>query len=297
MSVSDITASYSGHIGPTSLGATWNNLQTSSSFGSAVTGECIAKVERPGSGDYFFMLRGFLDFDTSSLPDNATITSVILNLYSTSVVNQLGGFYVVQSSKTENQIAEEDWDTIVRTAYSNYISGAYSTGAKSVSLNSTAISNISKTGYSKIAIMQSNDYLNSASGQGNDYFAFASYNDITPSKRPYISITWTTPPVVTSGAVSDLTPQYATISGEVTDVGGGTVTSRGICWSKAEDPTISDSKNTSSGQDGTFSVLANSLTPGTKYYYRAFVTTENSTTYGDNLSFVTPSGALIFGMM
>jgi hypothetical protein len=289
MSSINIYASYSAKIATPD--GTWNNLMTATSANIAAGGEMVTKVEREnGSVDYFKIARSWVDFNTSSIPDNATITAVTLNINCGTNVNQIAGIYIVGSNKTENQIVAGDWDTVIKTAYSAYIAGSFGTGLKSFSLNATGIAAISKTGYTKLSIIQSNDFSSIASGQGNDYFQFYGYNDSVSARRPYLTITYTTPPVVTTGEVTELKSVTATLGGNVTDAGGGTVSERGVCWALTENPTTSSSKATSVGTTGAYTVSATGLIAGQLYHYRAYITTENSTTYGTDLTFRTING-------
>lgn len=54
-------------------------------------------------------------------------------------------------------------------------------------------------------------------------------------------------PVLSTTAVDSITPNTASCGGNITSDGGASVTARGVCWSTAQTPTISDSKTT----DGT----------------------------------------------
>ena len=288
MSTTVFSASYSGHPGVDD--GTWNTLMTQDSSGRTVTnGEFLAKCEKPTAGtDYYQIGRGFVDFDTSSLPDNCTISAASLFVYCSSVYNAHGtGVYVIKSTKTENQIVSGDWDEIDKTNLGG--NKVPSSGDNTFTLNSTGIAHISKTGYTKLALIQGNDFSGSPPNQGNDHFVFRGYNYGTEAQRPTLSVTYTTPPAVTTGSVTNLYELSATLGGNVTDAGGGTVSSRGVCWSTSANPTTANSKATSAGTTGAYTVSATGLSSNTTYNYRAYVITENSTQYGTNLTFTTSS--------
>ena len=79
-----------------------------------------------------------------------------------------------------------------------------------------------------------------------------------------------TVPVVSSTTIaSSITQNTALSGGTISSDGGGTVTSRGVCWSSTTStPTIADSKTIDGTGIGTFSSSLTGLTASTTYYYR-----------------------------
>ena len=67
------------------------------------------------------------------------------------------------------------------------------------------------------------------------------------------------------------------------------VTDRGVCWNTSGSPTIAGSKISNGTGIGTFTSNLTGLTPGTKYYVRAYATNYAGTAYGDEISFTTTS--------
>jgi uncharacterized protein (TIGR02145 family) len=94
-------------------------------------------------------------------------------------------------------------------------------------------------------------------------------------------------PVLTTNAVSSISPTSAISGGQVTNEGGSTVTSRGICWSTSIDPTIENNKTVDGSGIGNFSSTLSSLSAGTSYYVRAYATNIAGTTYGNQIKFNT----------
>jgi hypothetical protein len=95
-------------------------------------------------------------------------------------------------------------------------------------------------------------------------------------------------PEVTTTEITSYNVRYATGAGNVTSDGGGTITSRGVCWSTSANPTTSDSKFTSGGTTGAFSGRLYPLKGGTTYHYRSFAVNESGTSYGADQTFTTP---------
>ena len=65
------------------------------------------------------------------------------------------------------------------------------------------------------------------------------------------------------------------------------VTSRGVCWSTSQNPTINDNKTTDGSGTGGFTSSLTNLTPNTTYYVRAYATNSAGTGYGNVVSFTT----------
>ena len=96
--------------------------------------------------------------------------------------------------------------------------------------------------------------------------------------------------VVTTQPTATATSILAT--GEITDDGGYSVSERGICYSTTNtSPTTTDTKLTSGGGKGKFSISITELTPSTNYYLRAYAINQNGTSYGDIRTVTTKNGA------
>jgi uncharacterized protein (TIGR02145 family) len=91
--------------------------------------------------------------------------------------------------------------------------------------------------------------------------------------------------VLTTTAVTGVTTTSATSGGNITTDGGGTITARGVCWSTTINPTISKNKTTDGTGNGSFLSSITGLTPGSKYYVRAYATNNAGTSYGSEISF------------
>jgi uncharacterized protein (TIGR02145 family) len=92
---------------------------------------------------------------------------------------------------------------------------------------------------------------------------------------------------LTTSAISALTSSSATTGGNISEDGGTSVTSRGVCWNTAGTPTLSDDTTINSLGTGIYISNITGLTPNTIYYIRAYATNSVGTAYGNQLSFVT----------
>jgi uncharacterized protein (TIGR02145 family) len=94
-------------------------------------------------------------------------------------------------------------------------------------------------------------------------------------------------PIVTTREPESITETTAASGGNVADAGGLDVTSRGVCWSTAENPTILDFKTADGTGTGDFISQMTGLNVYTVYYIRAYATNAMGTGYGENKIFRT----------
>ena len=94
-------------------------------------------------------------------------------------------------------------------------------------------------------------------------------------------------PAVITKSVGNITQTSAQCGGEVTDDGGTPVTSKGVCWSTAQNPTINNSHTSDGSGDGEFTSNITGLSANTTYYVRAYATNSEGTSYGEQKSFTT----------
>jgi uncharacterized protein (TIGR02145 family) len=94
-------------------------------------------------------------------------------------------------------------------------------------------------------------------------------------------------PTLTTASITDKTRTTATSGGNVIADGGSPVTTRGVCWSTAPNPTADGSHTNNGTGTGIFTSSLTSLTPGTTYNVRAYATNNVGTGYGNEISFTT----------
>jgi hypothetical protein len=93
---------------------------------------------------------------------------------------------------------------------------------------------------------------------------------------------------ITTLSVNSITSTTAISGGNISSDGGSIVTARGVCWSTATGPTIANSKTINGTGTGGFVSNLTGLTTATTYYVRAYATNTSGTSYGNEVSFVTP---------
>src|SRR5690554_5935179 len=94
-------------------------------------------------------------------------------------------------------------------------------------------------------------------------------------------------PVLSTTKVTYITDVTALSGGTITDDGNQAITSRGVCWSTEQNPTIEDIKTTDGKGKGEFSSNLTNLIPETEYFVRAYATNSVGTAYGEEVSFTT----------
>jgi len=97
-------------------------------------------------------------------------------------------------------------------------------------------------------------------------------------------------PVLSTTEVTKITPNTAISGGNITDDGGTTVTARGVCWSKSQNPTINDNKTEDGIGAYPFTSSISGLEPNTTYYVRAYATNSAGMGFGSVISFTTQEG-------
>lgn len=126
--------------------------------------------------------------------------------------------------------------------------------------------------------------------RGSTYYvrAFASNSVGTSYGQQMSFITHDVPSISTSSANS-ITANSAVCGGTVTSDGNESIIARGVCWSTLHNPTINDSHTSDGTGIGSFISNISNLTDGTTYYVRAYATNFIGTSYGNEISFTTPT--------
>ncbi len=96
-------------------------------------------------------------------------------------------------------------------------------------------------------------------------------------------------PTLTTSTISAVLPTSAVSGGAITTDGGSPVTARGVCWSLAQNPAVTDPKTSDGTGAGNFVSNLTALSPGKTYYVRAYATNSVGTAYGNQLTASTPA--------
>ena len=127
---------------------------------------------------------------------------------------------------------------------------------------------------------------------GSDQYYGRSVRLVYSTTTPSISL-----PTVSANSPTSMTSSMVVCGGIVTSDGGSPVTSRGVCWSTSQTPTVSDSHTTDGAGIGEFTSVITGFLVNTPYHVRAYATNELGTAYSNEFSFTyttpqTPIGAI-----
>ncbi|MDD3875311.1 MAG: fibrobacter succinogenes major paralogous domain-containing protein [Bacteroidales bacterium] len=112
-------------------------------------------------------------------------------------------------------------------------------------------------------------------------------NNVGTAYGNEVSFTTLNTPTLTTDSTINLHYFSTTIASTLVSDGGLNLSTKGICWSKNPNPTLSDSVVTSNLGTGPYNCQITGLRPMTTYYVRAFATNPAGTAYGNQLSFTT----------
>jgi len=96
-------------------------------------------------------------------------------------------------------------------------------------------------------------------------------------------------PSLTTREILNITNTTATGGGSITNDGGSSITSKGICWGTSPNPTTADSKTTDGTGTTTFTSFITGLSANVTYFVRAYATNSTGTGYGNQQTFTTSS--------
>ncbi|MFA6172021.1 MAG: RHS repeat-associated core domain-containing protein [Patescibacteria group bacterium] len=189
----------------------WNQVHNST-YGTALdyTGT-FSRAESNKSrigNDEFRIYRGFMAFDTSSLPEDAVITSASLKLYvfdKDSADNDGNDFISAVSANQDStsSLNADDYDQCGSTHTPAELSSRIDISSgitldqyNSLSFNATGTSLINKSGWTKLGVREGHDIIDEAYAgpilSGN-YILWNSVENASTSTRPYLEVSYNYP--------------------------------------------------------------------------------------------------------
>ena len=222
--------------------------------------------------------RSFLPFDTSSLPNDATITAVLLKIYVISIDTEnspTDSVSVIQTSQAStSSLAVTDYNSVGTTkgATDVLVSTLTTSAYNTFTFNATGLGWISLTGFSLIGLRLKSDNDNSDPGSVYTSVNFSTSEQSGTSQDPKLEITYTTP-TTTSTTSSTSTTKTTTSTSRTTSTtrSTSTTTSVSVTTSTSTSTTRSTSSSTTSTTSSTSTTSTSSSTTSTS-------TTSTSTT-------------------
>ena len=99
------------------------------------------------------------------------------------------------------------------------------------------------------------------------------------------------PPALTTVNLKDVSYTMATSGGNITNTGGSSIISRGVCWDISPNPTIDKNKTENGAGAGSFTASITDLLDHTTYFVRAYAVNSSGVGYGNEISFTTLEAA------
>ncbi len=207
------TSSVDGHSSCTDYSSNWSGCWAATSgdfsFDSDVTINVGASYIRGTIDncppwecyyDEYGIVRAFLLFATSALPDNATISSATASIYVTAQTSPETTHLVTTSPASNTGLTADDFDQVgsvdQATALSSFSSSAYN----AFTLNSTGRGNISLVGVTKFGLRTDSDFINSSPGTEGFYGLDISSADTSgTSQDPKLEVVYTVPSTFSIG--------------------------------------------------------------------------------------------------
>lgn len=290
-----------------SNGLTWTQVLASSGTHSHDVGVSIrlAIISHTDSDKWTVLERVIILFDTSAIPDGATITSAILYLYgAVGKDNGLGlspTYNIYASAPASNTaLVPGDYDSLGTTpfcdtpiTYANWNEHATddSLAENTFTLNAAGLAAISKTGITKLGVREVVYDVGGVvpawtSDLGTDIL-MGSAESSDALWRPKLVVAFTTTaPQVTTDAASSVDDDSATLNGTLDDEGAGACT----CSFDYGETTAYGTEVVASGTYNTgesFSKAVTGLLPGITYHFRAKANDGSLTGYGSDRTFTT----------
>ena len=244
------------------------------------------------NGGEYYVNRGYVFFDTSSLTSDAIITATnfVFQAWSLGFLGSSETLEVTNGQPTYPHNPVEVGD-INKANYSG-AAGTAPTVPNTANgewyyyyFNSTGIGWISKTGTTKFCLRSGDDMTGTAPGS----FKTIILKSKDWTSAYYLSITYSipAPPTVTTTAASSIGLSSAILCGSITDLSVYNVTKYGIQYGTSA--AYGSWVNSTETKTTTFSFVntTTGLTNSTLYYYRAFAVNTNGTGYGTQTTFST----------
>jgi len=181
---------YSNVHGNSTAGNLWDNV--------IWLGVGQKKVPQPYGPAHFWIQRSALFFDTSSLPDDATISSAVLSLYGEGH-NSFVDFEITVVDGLGLNEPLQTWD-YGYLGSQNVSGGSFNTagftifGYNDIPLNETGLGWISKTGITKFGLRSSRDIAATApTAPWEDEYVVVCASEKGEGYQPRLVVTYTTP--------------------------------------------------------------------------------------------------------
>lgn len=177
----------------------WNTAHSATTGALCASAQCYVGVENTAGN--FYIYRNFTNFDTSTIGESSTINSVSYYLSIESIAQNYTDSYsyltLIKSTQNDpTELVSSDFDNIDFTELidSEQRESIGTSGYKAMTLNSTGINFINKSGYTKISVVIGDDFENHEYAGGlNKYTEPYLNTGFDDDEKPYLVIDFTAP--------------------------------------------------------------------------------------------------------
>ena len=287
------TSSVDGFVDRIPVSETWNTIVNG--VGTAFDDDDISLwiyLSADAVNDRWdYLRRSILLFDTATL--DGVVTAANLSVKGYNLVHKVdNGNYTpdinVYSSNpaSDTELIAADFNTLGTTAFSTPVT--YADWAQNTfhvfNLNASGLAAIDIDGVSKFGLRNASyDAANVSPIWVNEQTAYlrAFSADRGGGDEPILSVITIAadPPSVTTGIVTDLNANSASMTGNVSDPGSGNITNRGFEWGTVPG-VFTDNVTEAASTTGNYTLEALGLLSDTNYFWRAIALNDITSTYG-----------------
>ena len=264
--------------------------------GSITDDEVYSYIGQHKVGFLYHIYRGFLFFDTFSLPSNAYITSASIFVCGYEDHSDREFFINVcngQPTYPHDPLQSGDYD---KDHYSSGGGQLFSTqfvvdSYNEIELNSAGRGWINRGGQTKFALRSSFDVGGEEPTAEDEYVLIYASEYGGVWRDPYLYVEYIAPPSLSTYSCVIPTRDSITGWGSISDTGGQNAYRRGFCYKEGTTgtPTTADSTVYENGDFGcgTYLLLISGLEIGTSYRVRAYAINQAGTGYGNTVTCAT----------
>jgi len=215
---------------------------------------CAGYGHLTGSGNWYRLYRGIFGFDTSALPDGASISAATFAIYGKSktdgisITPKIGitkGYSASNTALVASDFNVSNWENTRYCDTDITYAGFSTTGYNTYTLNASGIANINKTGVSKFGTRTDGDIDNSSNPGGStladSYFAVYYSDQTGTSNDPYLSVTYATGATVSVSDTFTLSEANSNLRTRLTSISDTFTISESVSAAKAILVSVSDS--------------------------------------------------------
>jgi hypothetical protein len=242
-----------GQVERNYAGSTFTQIRTESGSGVSTTAIYFnAQLKAYSTTDqYSNIQRGYLEFNTSAIPDTATIDSAVVSAYSGGYENTLSTINVGITGftpATDGTAVAADYNTYGSVLYSDDYYNTWVNAYRNYTFNAAGLANISKTGYTNVMFRSKWDITNDLTGltwSSNKYatVSILSSEYSGTDKDPFITITYTTGGGAAPVASFTCTKNFLRIPNSVTCTDSSTNTPTSWSWNMGDGSAAKTTQN------------------------------------------------------